>query len=88
MKADTSHVKANIIYPATETHIKKYGKQNKRMVRETPELYRNVVVPYIETMKGSRIQWVYNILHHGAEADRVIYRDDDAVNGFVLLPDM
>jgi m7GpppX diphosphatase len=88
LKGDTSHAKVNIIYPATETHIKKYRKQEKRMVRETPELYAKVVLPYVETMKGSRIQWVDNILYHGVEADRVIFRDEDDSKGFVLLPDM
>ncbi|KAA8915730.1 hypothetical protein TRICI_002112 [Trichomonascus ciferrii] len=80
--------KVNLIYPATQTHIKKYRAQQKRVVNETPEMYENVVAPYIQTMKGTRIQWVYNILHHGVEADRVIKRNDDPVNGFVLLPDM
>lgn len=80
--------KVNMIYPATDTHIKKYRQQPKRIVVETPELYQQVVVPYIETMKGDRIKWVYNILHDGVEADRVVIRNDDPVNGYVLLPDL
>lgn len=77
-----------LIYPATETHIKKHRAQPTHIVRETPEMYEKLVVPYIKSMLGNRIKWVTNILHHGAEADRVIYRDDDPVNGFVLVPDM
>lgn len=80
--------KVNLIYPATETHIKKYRQQLKRIVVETPELYEQVVAPYIETMKGDRIKWVYNILHEGVEADRVLIRNDDPVDGYVLLPDL
>ena len=80
--------KVNIIYPATDTHIKKYRQQVKRTVVETPELYQKYVVPYIESMKGDRIKWVYNILHDGVEADRLLIRNDDPVNGFVLLPDL
>lgn len=85
---DNPAAKVNMIYPATETHIKKYRQQPKRIVTETPELYQQIVKPYIETMKGDRIKWVYNILHEGVEADRVVKRNDDAVNGYVLLPDL
>lgn len=80
--------KATIIVPATEAHIRKYRTQNFRYVTETPDLYDKVVKPYIETQKGDRIQWVYNILFHGKEAESVIYHDKDPESGFVLLPDM
>lgn len=80
--------KATIIVPATEAHIRKYRTQKFRYVTETPALYDNVVKPYIDTQKGDRIQWVYNILFHGKEAESVIYHDKDPESGFVLLPDM
>ncbi len=31
-------------------------------VQETPELYKAVVLPHIESFPASRLQWVYNIL--------------------------
>ena len=34
------------------------------------------------------LQWVYNILDHKAEVDRIIYEDLDPINGFMLLPDL
>lgn len=34
------------------------------------------------------MQWVYNILDHKAEVDRIIYEDLDPINGFILLPDL
>lgn len=80
--------KLNIIYPATETHIKKYGQQNLHYVLETPETYEKFVKPYIESMKGDRIKWVYNILFEGKESETFIYHDKDLQEGFVLLPDM
>lgn len=80
--------KLNIIYPATETHIKKYGHQASHYVVETPEMYKQYVVPYIASMKGDRIKWVYNILFEGKEAETVVHHDKDPENGFVLLPDM
>lgn len=80
--------KLNLIYPATETHIRKYSEQKVHYVLETPQIYQDLVVPYIETMKGDRIKWVYNILFKGKESESVIYHDKDEVNGFVVLPDM
>ncbi|KAI5958145.1 hypothetical protein CANMA_004299 [Candida margitis] len=79
--------KINLIYPATETHVRKYTSQKLHYIRETPEMYQKYVVPYIGTMKGDRIQWVYNILFHGKESESVIYHDKSD-EGFVLLPDM
>lgn len=80
--------KLNVIYPATATHIKKYGKQPSHYVVETPEMYERYVIPYIASMKGDRIKWVYNILFEGKEAETVVYHDKDPQDGFVLLPDM
>lgn len=85
---DAPGAKMNVIYPATETHIKKFSTQKMHYVKETPELYSEVVKPYIETQRGDRIQWVHNILFHGKESETFIYHDEDPMNGFVLLPDM
>ncbi|CAK9441938.1 uncharacterized protein LODBEIA_P57720 [Lodderomyces beijingensis] len=84
---DFPAAKLILIYPATETHIRKYDSQKLHYVRETPEMYRQFVVPHIEAMKGDRLKWVYNILFHGAESETVIYHDESQA-GFVLLPDM
>lgn len=80
--------KLNLIYPATDTHIRKYSPQIIHFVQETPEMYQNYVIPYIETMKGDRIKWVYNILFEGKESESFVFHDKDPQNGFVLLPDM
>jgi m7GpppX diphosphatase len=32
------------------------------------------------------IKWVYNILDHKTETERIIYEDNDKINGFILLP--
>lgn len=80
--------KLNIIYPCTETHIRKYATQINHYVMETPLMYENYTKPYIESMKGDRIKWVYNILFEGKESETFVYHDKDPENGFVLLPDM
>lgn len=61
------------------------------MVRETPETYKNLVVPYIIEKWGpesGRVNWVYNILEHKSEADRIVFEDEDQTEGFILLPDL
>lgn len=82
--------KVNLIYPATDTHIKKYEESKPRYIVETPALYEKYVAPYIATMRGDRIKWVHQILHEGAEAERVLARvDNDKTGGnFVMLPDL
>ncbi|GAA6059489.1 hypothetical protein JCM10212_002232 [Sporobolomyces blumeae] len=81
-------VQISTICPATDKHILKYSVQESRLVRETPALYERVVKPYIESLSPSTISWVYNILDGTAEADNVLYRDDDPRDGFVLTPDL
>ena len=85
---EISAAKLNVIYPATETHIRKFSPQKYHYVVETPEMYQKYVVPYISTMKGDRIKWVYNILFEGKESETFIHHDKHPQNGFVLLPDM
>ncbi|XP_065668412.1 m7GpppX diphosphatase isoform X2 [Hydra vulgaris] len=76
-----------VIRPATLHHIKKYTYQKLKVVEETPDSYKKITLPYI--MENSmRVEWVYNILDHKSETERIIYEDSDPENGFVLLPDI
>ncbi|SJX61860.1 related to DCS1-non-essential hydrolase involved in mRNA decapping [Sporisorium reilianum f. sp. reilianum] len=81
-------VKMTLIRPATQTHIDKYSAQRKIMVYETPEMYAQKVLPWIESFPPSRIQWVYNILEHKKEADSILYEDPDSEKGFIIVPDL
>lgn len=82
-------MKLTMIFPATETHIRKYSQQQLRMVTETPEVYRQHVRPYVDEKRANgRLNWVYNILAHEAESERIIVEDRDEENGFILLPDL
>ncbi|KAK9471738.1 HIT-like domain-containing protein [Dipodascopsis tothii] len=81
-------VKLSLICPASDTHVRKYSRQRRRMIVETPELYRTVVAPYVERMRGDRITWVYNILSHKVEVDRIVHENPDPDTGFILLPDL
>ncbi|XP_041098438.1 m7GpppX diphosphatase [Polyodon spathula] len=79
-------IKATVVCPATEKHIKKYQCQELFLIQESGEDYRSITLPYIQEQSFS-VQWVYNILEKKAEADRIVFEDPDPQNGFVLLPD-
>ncbi|GAC96189.1 scavenger mRNA decapping enzyme [Pseudozyma hubeiensis SY62] len=81
-------VKITLIRGATQAHIDKYSAQRKVMVYETPEMYQQKVLPWIESFPPSRIQWVYNILEHKKEADSILFEDPDPKSGFIVVPDL
>ncbi|XP_037819880.1 m7GpppX diphosphatase [Lucilia sericata] len=85
--AKLSGVKATVVYPATDKHIEKYSICQKFVINETPELYKEITLPYITTSQFS-LEWVYNILEHKQEKERIIFEDPDPENGFILLPDL
>lgn len=87
--AFTTGAKVTLIYPATPQHIAKYSQQSLRMIVETPSIYEKHIKPYIAAKRGEgRLNWVYNILTHAAETDRIIVEDPDPAEGFILLPDL
>jgi hypothetical protein len=38
-------------------HIRKYTKQVNKIIRESPELYQQVVLPYIKRIPPTRLSW-------------------------------
>ncbi|KAL0930410.1 scavenger mRNA decapping enzyme [Colletotrichum truncatum] len=93
-KPDTAHadLKINLIYPCTETHVKKYSKQGVRYVTETPEIYASAVKPYMQRKRDEgRLNWVFNIIEGRTEVEDVIFRTElgkEGDEGFLLLPDL
>ena len=86
-KPSNNAICTQIIKPATEKHILKYTEQKAFILEETSEKYSTVTKPYLEKQKFS-IQWVYNILEHKTESERIVFEDTDPDTGFVLLPDI
>ncbi|KAH8312380.1 hypothetical protein KR044_010463 [Drosophila immigrans] len=84
---DLCAVKSTVIYPATDKHIEKYSICQKYLINETPDLYEEVTLPYISSSQFS-LDWVYNILEHKQEKERIVYEDNDPETGFILLPDL
>lgn len=56
------------------------------LIQETPEFYREITVKQLEKEKFN-IDWVYNILDHKEEQDKIVFEDADPETGFVFLPD-
>ncbi|GKZ77388.1 hypothetical protein AnigIFM56816_010687 [Aspergillus niger] len=86
-------LKINLIWPCTESHIKKYSEQVVRMVTETPEIYRDSIRPYMSAKREEgRLNWVFNILEGRTEQEDVILRDKghdgNEEGGFLVLPDL
>eukprot|EP01084_Bolivina_argentea_P184558 318313_1 len=57
------------------------------IIRETPEMYKNITLPYIQSIPTNDIQWVYDILDEKREANGIIAVDYDVEYGFVSVPD-
>jgi m7GpppX diphosphatase len=70
-----------LLYPAQHDDLIKYVSSKKRIVLETPQMYREQMYPNIIKQD---LSWIHNIFDGTAERDRVLYEDDD----FILLPDM
>ncbi|KAJ6518739.1 scavenger mRNA decapping enzyme [Mycena sanguinolenta] len=83
-KQPQGDVKVNIICPATEVHVRKYSKQSSILVRETPEMYKRIVEPYIADFPPERTRWVTEILEGRKEQSKILFSSSD----FILLPDM
>ncbi|KAJ7180605.1 scavenger mRNA decapping enzyme [Mycena filopes] len=77
-------IKVNIVCPATEVHIRKYSEQSCVLVRETPDIYRRIVEPYISAIPPDRTRWVTEILDGHKEQSKLLFSSSD----FIILPDM
>ncbi|KAH9968229.1 scavenger mRNA decapping enzyme [Russula dissimulans] len=85
---DRPDVKINVIYPATDVHIRKYSKQHVHIVRETPALYERIVKPYIDAFPTSRTQWfgfclpsLARAIIHRSQAHAPSYRIEEIISG-------
>ena len=86
-------LKLNLIYPCTETHIKKYSPQTVHVVTETAAIYAKYVRPYMQRKREEgRLNWVFNIIEGRTEQEDIILRESRDLGkdeeGFLLLPDM
>lgn len=88
MAEHDAHTKMTLICPATSELIAKYSTSQRRMVLETPLMYKQVTKPWIQSLPASKIAWVKNILQGNYEQESILFSDDHPKYGFVLLPDL
>ncbi|XP_058117049.1 m7GpppX diphosphatase [Anopheles ziemanni] len=82
-----NRLKVTIVYPAAEKHIVKYSVQKRFFIEETADLYKRITLPHLEQGQLS-LEWLYNVLEHRKEKERIVYEDPCNENGFILLPDL
>ena len=87
VRPEFNRIKCNIIHPASQKHIEKYLSSPVHLVLETPDLYQAVTLPHIKAEQFS-LQWIYNVLDHKKEVERIIFEDPDPETGFILAPDL
>lgn len=85
---EDSLINVDLTFPATSKHISKARTQQFIMLRETPEDYAAVTLPFVTAIPTGRLSWVHNILNRKAEAERLLFEDPDPALGFVLHPDL
>lgn len=87
----TYHIE--VIAPASPRQIVRAHVEKRVLIRESPALYRVALGPLADEVRGEgrSLQWVYNILEHKKEAERIVFEDPpdplDSSKGFVLVPD-
>ncbi|KAL5961864.1 m7GpppX diphosphatase [Taenia solium] len=79
-------VNMTVIHPAEAHHFSKYTSSKRRIISESPEIYKNVILPLLES-NPKDLSWVDNILDGTAEVERVLLTDKDANFGFTLVLD-
>ena len=74
------------IYKNYSRELKKKMTESSYIIyKETEEKYIKRTKPYIEkSISNGNIKWIYDILHHNSEKDRIIYQDDK----FILMKDI
>lgn len=84
---EINQLKVTIIYPASEKHIVKFSAQPKHLLEETAQDYQTVTLPHLEREQLS-LEWLYNVLEHRKEQNRIVFEDPSDETGFILLPDL
>ena len=72
-----SRVQSDVIYPAPERLIRKYTRQNYAVVRETAQIYNDVVKPhYIDPMNMDHCNWIYSVLNREKEIELRVHENE------------
>ena len=77
MGGDTNQMQVNLVYPATETLINKYSKQEIYSVKETAEVYSKYTKPhFIDKIESSSYEWMLNVLNETKEKELCVFENE------------
>ena len=67
---------------------REYERSLVHLIQETPELYEFLVLPHLQSRKFYlQCQWIFDVLKHKKDEDRIIFEDPDPENGLILAQD-
>lgn len=72
-------VSLTLICPANDVDVLKYTEQPTYVVRETPAIYRDITLPYVQSLPEKQTAWVHAILEGRAENDARVHEDSHFV---------
>ncbi|CDW75256.1 scavenger mrna-decapping enzyme [Stylonychia lemnae] len=76
MNPQISKIQCDFAFPAPQSQIDKYTKQETLLIHETYDMYNNFVKPlFIDKLEP--IQWIENVLDGKSELDLQLFRADD-----------
>lgn len=68
----------NIYYPCEEHN--NFPKKSKYIIlNETPEEYKNKILPYINGIYKTNTKWIKNIIYNNSEQEKIFFKNDDIV---------
>jgi len=73
-----------VIAPASEKQIARSRPQPGVLIEESPQLYRDAVKPYIDSLDPRSVSWIGNVLNMSKERERVLFNDANTDDGFLL----
>ncbi|PVV00255.1 hypothetical protein BB560_005368 [Smittium megazygosporum] len=50
-------------------------------------MYSSISTKFINETDPATVDWIYNILNHDSESDRIFYENPDPLLGYIVLPD-
>ncbi|KAH0547292.1 m7GpppX diphosphatase-like [Cotesia glomerata] len=86
---ETNDIDATIKCPAEDKEFKEFKLAEYWFIEETPELYKNVTLPFIneKILPKDNLKWVYDLLSGKKEQERTLHIDKDESTGYVLVKD-
>lgn len=84
--SNANPVVADVICPASDKDIVKYGEKQGVIVRETPNMYKTILDPVITKAAESELQWVHNLVAFERPSDikeEVLFEDKE----FIIVKD-